>query len=112
MSGRYFLAITALAIALPASGQDIPMIDAVGAYNHSQVMRHRDGTTEKKRQPSPNPQELGHRRIMALSPESRKALIALKPELDRRTKRDGEAVANRWFEAKVAEAERREGIRR
>lgn len=25
------------------AAQDIPMVDAVGAYSHSQVMRHRDG---------------------------------------------------------------------
>lgn len=113
MIARYSSA-AALALGViitPATAQDIPMIDAVGAYNHSQVMRPRDGA-EDERPKAPDPQSVGHDRIMALSPESRKALLALKPEMDRRTRVDGAASANRWFESKVVEAERNEGLRR
>ena len=113
-----FLWVVGLSVAgsMPIAAQDMPMIDGVGAYNHSQVMRHRDRTDGKKkpekRTSAPDPQKLGHDRFMALSPESRRALLALKPELDRRTRVDGAASANRWFESEVAAAERREGIRR
>lgn len=53
------------------AAQDIPMVDAVGAYSHSQVC---DTVTEKdqKRIETPDPTELGHRRSSALSPEARR----------------------------------------
>lgn len=106
------LGLTLALVAPPAAAQDMPVIDAVGAYNHAQVMRHRDGGDDKKRAKPPQQanqtESEGHRRFMALSPESRRALLGLKPELDRRTRVDGTASANRWFETQVAEAERRE----
>jgi len=108
---RFILGLSLLVGATSAAAQDVPIIDGVGAYNHSQVMRHRDRSADDKRKPAPDANGLGHKRLMALSPEARRALIALKPELDRRVKRDGEVAANRWFESKVAEAEKREGLR-
>lgn len=108
---RLILGLSLLVGATSAAAQDVPIIDGVGAYNHSQVMRHRDRSADEKRTHAPDAEELGHKRLMALSPEARRALIALKPELDRRVKRDGEVAANRWFESKVAEAEMREGLR-
>lgn len=109
---RFALVLGLTIVATSVAAQDVPMIDAVGAYNHSQVMRPRDGAVHNKRTTAPDPDKLGHQRLMALSPETRRALIALKPELDRRIKRDGEVAANRWFESKMVEAERREGLRR
>lgn len=105
-----------IGLAAPAMAQDMPMVDAVGAYTHSQVMRHDGDARPSKKRSAPstasaNANAEGMRRLMALSPDTRRELLALKPELDRRTRTDGAASANRWFEGKVAEAERREASR-
>ncbi len=110
MLTRFIFGLT-LAVGAVSAEAQVPMIDGVGAYNHSQVMRHRDRSIDEKRAPAPDTDAVGQERLMALSPDARRALIALKPELDRRVKRDGEVAANRWFESKVAEAEKREGLR-
>lgn len=103
--------IVALGVtAYPAIAQDIPFIDGVGAFHHSQVMRHRERPDLKQSKDS-DPQNDARDRLMALSPQSRKSLLALQPELKRRMRVDGAATANQWFESKVVEAERREGLR-
>ena len=110
MLKHYAPGLAILLISAPVVAQDVPMIDGVGAWSHSQVMRHRRAT-DGDRVTASDRGRTGQERLMALSPESRQALIALKPELDRRTRVEGQAAANRWFDSKVADAERREGLR-
>lgn len=78
---------------LPASaGASLPMVDGVGSYTHSQVMRHRSDS-EKKTTPSRAAASRAYRR-------------SLMPEYNRRARKFGKAPADRWLEEKVRIHER------
>lgn len=84
-----------LLFAAPAGlAQDTPMIDAVGAYQQAQVMRHRDATAPA---PAAKPPAgaLSRRQLDALT-------AALRKEYGQRVQRDGKPAADRWLSARVA----------
>jgi len=86
---------------VPASaGASLPMVDGVGSYTHSQVMRHR-GDSEKRAAPSRAAASRTYRR-------------SLMPEYNRRARKFGKTSADRWLEAKVRSHEQqlRSGKRR
>jgi hypothetical protein len=95
------LALVAATCALTVRAQDaLPMVDGVGSYTHSQVMRHRGDGGESgaiKQSPSryrvPGPKEA--------SPKMRSEMAALEPEYRHRVTRDGKASADRWLNARA-----------
>lgn len=86
-------AMSLLALPLAMHAQDMPMVDAVGAYNHANVMQHRG---EQKRAPAPAAGSLTRRQFDALT-------ARLRTEHAQRVKRDGRPAADRWLRARVAQ---------
>lgn len=78
----------------------LPMVDGVGSYTHSQVMRHRTDA-DKKVTPS-------------LEAASRAYRRSLMPEYKRRAKKYGKAPAERWIAGQIRAYERqhRSGTRK
>lgn len=80
---------------LPGSASaSLPMVDGVGSYTHSQVMKHRSDR-EKKAAPSRAAKSRAYRR-------------SLMPEYNRRARKFGKAPADRWLEGRVREYEQRQ----
>ncbi len=70
-----------------SAGASLPMVDGVGSYTHSQVMRHRSDS-EKKTTPSRATASRAYRR-------------SLMPEYNRRARKFGKAPADRWLDGKI-----------
>lgn len=76
---------------LPISAAaSLPMVDGVGSYTHSQVMRHRTDTNAKP----------------SRATSSRAYRKSLMPEYNRRAKKYGKAPADRWLAGKMQAFER------
>lgn len=80
LSGALFMT------SVPAAAS-IPMVDGVGSYTHSQVMRHRPDAGSKARTSRPT--------------SSRAYRKSLMPEYNRRVRKYGKAPADRWLAGKV-----------
>jgi hypothetical protein len=93
------LGASLLCVASDALGQDAPMVDAVGAYHHAQVMGHRD-KTEAARAKKPQQGALTRRQLEALTAN-------LSVEYGQRMRRDGKPAADRWLNARVAQLKAR-----
>ena len=79
---------------IPASAAaSLPMVDGVGSYTHSQVMKHRSDSG-KKATPSRAAKSRAYRR-------------SLMPEHSRRARKFGKAPADRWLEGRVRSYEQK-----
>ncbi len=76
-----------------SAAASLPMVDGVGSYTHSQVMKHRS-VSDKKATPSRVAKSRAYRR-------------SLMPEYNRRARKSGKAPADRWLEARVRNYEQR-----
>lgn len=95
----FFLTVGSAMIPVSATAT-LPMVDGVGSYTHSQVMRHRTDA-DKKATPS-------------LEAASRAYRRSLMPEYKRRAKKYGKAPAERWIAGQIRAYERqhRSGTRK
>ena len=95
-----------LAVWLPAAdAQEAPMVDAVGAYHHANVMRHHGERQEGNERPRQGrtPVESG-----TISQQDFDRLMAdLRLEYRQRVVRDGQAQADTWLRSRVAELRNR-----
>lgn len=84
-----------------ASAQDAPLVDAVGAYHHANVMtrpRHDDGAEPARQAPDSGQTPQG-----TLSRQQFDDLVTgLRAEYGRRVDRDGKASADAWLRRAVA----------
>jgi hypothetical protein len=84
------------ATAVSAHAQDLPMVDGVGSYTHSQIMRHQ-GEEESGEANTPVPAAAAPAQSRPPDAELRRMMAELEPEYRRRVRADGQASADRWL---------------
>ena len=89
-----------LALGAGAIAQDIPHIDAVGAYNHANVMAR---PREAPRAPEPAQEQTARKEIS--QEEMDRIVEDLSAGYRERLKRDGKEVADAWLERQAARLE-------
>ena len=102
------LAILALTGAA-ANEQDLPMVDGVGSYTHSQIMRHPDDETGRKSKGIDRRRTAG--RDAGAKAEMRAKMAELEPEYRRRIRVHGKASADRWLKSTAYAMGQRDGAR-